>query len=88
MFCKRCGAPLPSHGFVCPKCGAMMSEEQIKEQKNFNKDNKNIILLSDLYSKNPIKRDYSKIKDNKFIGAIIIVLVLLVLIIIAIIKVM
>ena len=88
MFCKRCGSALPSHGFICPKCGAMMNAEQIKKQKDFNKDEKNITLLSDLYSKEPIKRDYAKIKDNKYLGAVIIVLVLLGLIIFAILKVM
>ena len=34
MFCKRCGSALPSHGFICPKCGAMMNAEQIKKQKD------------------------------------------------------
>ena len=37
MYCKKCGAALPSTGFVCRSCGAMMDEEQIKMQKNFKK---------------------------------------------------
>ena len=43
MYCKRCGAALPSEGYVCKSCGAMMSEEQIKMQKEYNSDNKFII---------------------------------------------
>lgn len=92
MYCKRCGAALPSHGFVCKSCGTMMDSEQIKEQKEYmkNDDNKKIEvnLLSDRYQKDPISRDYSKRKDNKLLGAILIILIILILIIIALLKVM
>ena len=68
-----------------------MDVNQIKEQKNFLKENKSnmeVNLLSDKYSSEPINRDYSKIKENKYLGALLIVLVVIVLIIIAILKVM
>lgn len=91
MYCKKCGAALPSHGYVCKSCGTMMDIEQIKEQKEYikNEDNKKIEvnLLSDKYRKEPIKRDYSKRKDNKLLGALLIILVIIFLIIIAILKV-
>lgn len=90
MYCKKCGAALPSHGYVCKSCGTMMDSDQIKEQKAFIKsDDKKfeVNLLSDKYRREPITRDYSKPKDNKFLGAILIILVLLFLIIIAILKV-
>jgi len=88
MYCKKCGAALPSHGFICKSCGAMMDSEQIKEQKEYLKENKNnneVILKSDLYG---VKHNYEKNKDNKVLGAFLIILVLLILIIIAILKVM
>lgn len=92
MYCKKCGAALPSHGFVCKSCGTMMDSDQIKEQKEYmkNADNNKIEvnLLSDRYNKEPINRDYSKRKDNKFLGAILIILIVVVLIIIALLKVM
>lgn len=93
MYCNKCGAALPSHGFICKNCGAMMSKEQIREQKNFLKENKNkrqeVTLLSDRYSNEPIKRDYSRPKgENKFLGVLLIVLVMIILIIVAILKVM
>lgn len=92
MYCKRCGAALPSHGYVCKSCGTMMDSDQIKEQKEHikNNDNKKIEVnfLSDRYRKEPINRDYSKRKDNKLLGAILIVLVVVILVIIAILKVM
>ena len=92
MYCKKCGAALPSHGFVCKSCGAMMDEEQIKMQKQImNEKDKTKIevnLLSDKYSREPINRDYKKRTENKYLGAILIVLVVIILIIVAILKVM
>ncbi len=89
MFCKRCGAALPSQGFVCRSCGAMMDEEQIKAQKEAIEKNKvEVNLLSDRYSKEPINRDYKKHKESKYLGAMLIVLVVIILIIVAVLKVM
>jgi len=92
MFCKKCGAALPSYGYICKSCGTMMDSEQIKTQKNFIKEREKtqneVRLMSDRYSSEPIKRDYRKNKENKYLGAIFIVLVIIILIIIAILKVM
>ena len=89
MYCKRCGAALPSHGYICKSCGAMMDEEQIKMQKEFikekDKNNFEVNLLSDQYRKG-IDRNYKKNKDNKFLGAALIIGVLIILIIIAVLK--
>ncbi|CDF12387.1 unknown [Mycoplasma sp. CAG:776] len=92
MYCKKCGAALPSHGFVCKSCGAMMDEEQIKMQKKIidekEKTKIEVNLFSDQYRQDPVKRDYTKRQDNKYLGAIIIVLIVIILIIVAILKVM
>lgn len=92
MYCKKCGAALPSHGYICKSCGTMMDSDQIKEQKEHLKNDNNekieINLLSDRYRREPINRDYSKRKDNKLLGGILIILIIIVLIIIAILKVM
>ena len=90
MYCKKCGAALPSTGFVCRSCGAMMSEEQIKEQKKMmaSQDHSSVYLKSDQYTGDTIKRNYYKRNENKYLGAIFIVLVVLILIILAILKVM
>ena len=70
----------------------MKDSEQIKEQKEYikNEENKKIEvnLLSDRYRSTPVNRDYSKRKDNKLLGGILIILVVIILIIIAILKVM
>ncbi len=91
MYCNKCGAALPSHGFICKSCGAMMNSEQIKAQKEYIKENKKKIevnLLSDRYNSN-IKRDYRENpKENKFLGILLIILVMIILIIVAILKVM
>jgi len=92
MYCKKCGSALPSFGYICKSCGAMMDSEQIKMQKDFIKERENtrheVKLMSDQYSTEPIKRDYRKNYENKYLGAIFIVLIVIILIIIAILKVM
>lgn len=92
MYCKKCGAALPSHGFVCKSCGAMMDEEQIKMQKKIRDEKEKtrfeVKLFSDQYRQEPVNRDYTKRKDNKYLGAILIVLIVIVLIVVAILKVM
>lgn len=90
MFCKKCGAALPSQGYICLSCGTMMDEEQIKKQKEFikEKEKSEVNLLSDRYSREPINRDYRKQSENKYLGAILVVLVVIILVIVAILKVM
>lgn len=91
MFCDRCGHALPSHGFICPNCGAMMNKNQIqKQQENRREENNNkriINLLSDKYN---VKKDidYKPRKENKIIGILIILVVVIVLIVWGILKVM
>ncbi len=90
MFCKRCGAALPSEGYICKSCGAMMSEEQIKSQKEFiNNENKfKVNLMSDKYNPGGIERDYKKRKDSRYLGILLVILIMVVIIIFAILKVM
>ena len=91
MFCKRCGAALPSHGFICTSCGAMMSSEQIAKQKSFIKNQEQermeVNLLSDKYSKEPINRNYTQKKESRLLGILFILLIIIFLIIMAILKV-
>ena len=85
MNCKRCGKPLPSEGVACKFCGMLMSQDQINFQKKMAVDeNKRIQLLSEKYGANTTP-EYRKPKENKLLGAIIIIITLLILIIIAII---
>ncbi len=79
---------LPSTGFICKSCGAMMSSEQIKQQKEYIKqqDNNKVFLKSDIYNKEPI--EYKNKKENKILGALLIILIVILLIILAIFKVM
>ena len=92
MFCKKCGAALPSNGFICHSCGAMMDKEQIEKQKKIKNEKENakfeVNLLSDKYSKGHILREYQTQKDNKYLGVVLIVLIVIILVILAILKVM
>ncbi len=49
MVCKRCGAPLPSEGFVCKQCGMMFDEEQIKMQKEQEQGGKKVEYVTEKY---------------------------------------
>ena len=87
MYCKKCGSALPSYGYICKNCGAMMDKEQIKEQKENiinNKKEQEVNLLSLQYDQT--HEQPKKLKENKVLGGLIILLVLLILVIIAIIK--
>ena len=92
MICKRCGAALPSNGVVCLQCGAMMSKEQIEEQKKWkeiNKEtNKTINLMSSKYNVNKENFNYDNEpkKENKLLGLLVVVGVFLIILIIAAIK--
>jgi len=92
MYCNKCGKALPSHGYICKFCGTMMDSEQIKIQKenikNQNRDKIEVNLMSDRYSSEPINRNYEKRRENKYLGAILILVVVIILLIIAILKVM
>lgn len=83
MYCKKCGSPLPKDGVICKFCKTAMSQEQINERNKIkNKQDQNIILLSEKYGQ--ASHIEYRPKENKFLGMIIIVITLLVLIILAI----
>ena len=91
MICKKCGSALPSNGAVCKQCGAMMSKEQIDEQKKWqeiNKQNNNINLMSSKYNVNKenFKYNTEEKKENKLLGALILVGIVVVIVLIATIK--
>lgn len=91
MFCKRCGSALPNEGAICKQCGAMMSKEQLEEQKKWQEiqNNSNTVnLMSQKYgvSKENFKYDTETPKENKLLGAVIILGVLIIIVIIALIK--
>lgn len=75
MECKRCKSPLPPTGFICGNCGMMMSEEQIKIQKENRKVNHNLKteLVSEKYGHKDFiykKREETK---SKYIGIFVLV---------------
>lgn len=73
MFCKRCGASLPSTGYLCTNCGFLMDSEQIKKQKENQKlvENKNqLTYISERYGKKNIFQKREE-KEKKKIGILI-----------------
>ncbi len=89
MVCKKCGKPLPNEGAICTFCGVMMQQDQLKEQMKMQDPNQKLRahLLSDKYGVNKdivYEKDKSP-KENKFLGAAVILIIVLFLIVLAII---
>lgn len=83
-YCKRCKKPLPNEGVICKFCGAMMTQEQLNyQQKMKNKNDNQIMLLSEKYGQKS-NIEYRDNKENKLLGFIIITIILLFLIVLTI----
>ena len=66
MFCERCSAALPSHGYICKKCGAMMTKSQMEIQKSINKENRKNQRPSYMSDQYGIKKDFKLNNDNNY----------------------
>ncbi len=75
MVCDKCGSALPSEGYICKECGAMMNKSQIdSNKKNKNKEYKKTYLSDHFGVKKNI--EYRK-KDKSYIYAYVIIFVFL-----------
>ncbi len=88
MICQKCGNQLPNEGFVCKFCGAMMTSEQIEQQKNYLKEKRfQPKLKSELYGIEKIdyreekEQNNPKLKAVFIIGGVIIFLIILAILI-------
>lgn len=92
MICNRCKAALPNDGYICKHCGAMMSKEQIEEQRKWNEMNERnkqaAKLMSSKYNVNKENLNYGNNpqKENKLLGLLVIVGVVFIILILAAIK--
>ncbi len=84
MYCHKCGKYLPNEGYVCKFCGALMTKEQIENQKRLNNKASSVKLKSELYGGERIIYKKEKEKNNLtgifFILGIIIFLIILAII--------
>lgn len=85
MYCHKCGKALPNEGFVCKFCGAMMNENQIKEQKRHLREHQNDFKLkTEMYGIEKInyreEKKEESLKIYLIIGGIIIILIILAII--------
>jgi len=78
MVCKRCGHALGSNSAVCPNCGTMMSEDQLRSRKNMNgANNPYMNRLDEIRNKNIMNRNEEKTNTNVVGYAIFIILIFL-----------
>ncbi len=68
MICKRCGHDLPLVGYICTNCGAMMSIEQIQEQKKISPLSSQQSLISEKYGHKDFIYKKREVVKSKYKG--------------------
>lgn len=83
MKCKYCGYSLSNNSAICPHCGMLMDEEQLKNRKEMNGYNNPYMQRLNKLNEEKIKNKLFESEQIKNIGGyIFIVIVLIVLTII------
>ena len=90
MHCKVCGKAIGTDRGICPFCGAMLTNEQMKIYKQEKKDSLNKVELFTQKYGNQQTIHYEKSGDieNKWIGVLVVLGVLLIILIITLIVVL
>ena len=84
MHCKYCGSSLSNLSNICPNCGRLMSNEQLKIKKDINGyNNPYVQRLNELNKK---EYETNNKVNNSIRGIAIIIITLLVLIVIVILN--
>ncbi len=86
MHCKRCGKALGTDRGICPFCGAMLSNDQMKVyQKEMQDRNKETRLITEKYGEKPYIYEKAKNSDNKLamlLMALFLVVIVLIIVLI------
>ena len=86
MHCKRCGKAIGTDRGICPFCGAMLSNDQMKMyQKEMQERNKETRLITEKYGEKPYIYMKQKNNDNRlaiilcalFLLAIVVIVLLI-----------
>jgi len=76
MVCKRCGHALASNSAICPNCGMMMSQEDLRKRREMNgANNPYMKRLDDIRDKNIMNRNEEKTNTNIVGYAIFIIII-------------
>lgn len=82
MHCKNCGHALSLNSAVCPNCGMLMTEEQMKTKKEINGYNNPYMQRLNEINKDSSKYKLNQNEKNINISAILMIMVVLVIIIV------
>lgn len=85
MQCKYCGHALSNISAICPNCGMLMTQEQMKMRKEFNGYNNPYVQRLNKLNQNFKYKESNNGKNNSMESAIFITLILVIVIIIAVI---
>jgi uncharacterized membrane protein YvbJ len=83
MRCKKCGHALGSMKAICPNCGALMNEEQMKYRKEMNGVNnpymQKLFNMSENKKYKEDKYDYTKDVSYGFFIVLVVVVIAIII---------
>jgi uncharacterized membrane protein YvbJ len=85
MKCKYCGHALASDSAICPNCGMLMTDDQLKMRKSYNGYNNPYIKRLNDINKNREYSNNNNVETSSIGAALLIVLILIIVTIIAVI---
>lgn len=80
MKCKYCGYSLSNNSAVCPHCGMLMSDEQLKRRKELNGYNNPYMERLNKLNEDKIKNKLYENEQTKNIGGYILIVSILIIV--------
>lgn len=88
MFCEKCNSALPSDGYVCLHCGALMTKSQIEMQKKLREEKRKFASPNYMSAKFGSKREFEyNNSSNNYIIVVCSLIILMVIFVIIVINV-
>ena len=80
MKCKKCGHALSNNSVLCPFCGTLMTEEQLKRRKELNGYNNRYIERLNKLNEDKIKYKLEENEEPKNIGSSFIIVLIIIIV--------
>ena len=81
LKCKHCGHALSNNSPICPHCGMLMSEEQLKRRKELNGYNNPYMQRLNKLNEERLKYKIEENEEHINIGAIIVIIAIVLIVI-------
>ena len=80
MKCKYCGYSLSNNSAICPHCGMLMDEDQLKRRKELNGYNNPYMNRLNKLNEDKIKNKLYESEQIKNIGGYILIVIVLIIV--------